>query len=181
MEKSLCRFFLSFICSFIFSSNYFLPEIQDISFNTVNCYSQERNGFIYVGVLTTVGYLQTRGLAVWDTWAKSNIPIKIEFFVGGLGRNKLPTAVAHLPIVELPHVTDNTYPAQKKSFFMINYMYRKYNGKFKWFMRADDDTYVKLDKLEAFLRQLDENTPLLIGQTGLGNKEVRTKVFQFFS
>jgi len=164
------KFAIGFICPFIFSSHFFLPKIADDSDSL--CKNGQRNNFIYVGVLTTVGYLQTRGVELWDTWARSNGPYKIEFFVGDLGGTPLPSDVAHLPIVQLSHVTDNIYPAQKKSFLMINYMYRKYGGLFKWYMRADDDTYVKLDKLELFLRQLDENTPLLIGQAGLGNKEV---------
>ena len=169
MDK-LVKFTLGFICSFIFSSHFFLPNIEDAKVNL--CKNGQRNDFIYIGVLTTADYLQTRGLALWDTWARSNVPYKIEFFVGDLGDTILPPEVGHLPIVRLPHVSDNTYPAQKKSFLMINYMYRMYSGRFKWFMRADDDTYVKLDQLELFLRQLDENTPLLIGQAGLGNKEV---------
>lgn len=35
-------------------------------------------------------------------------------------------------------------------------------------MRADDDLYVRIDKLEAFLRLLDANKAHMIGQAGLG-------------
>jgi len=39
-------------------------------------------------------------------------------------------------------------------------------------MRADDDVYIKTDKLERFLRRLNSSKPVFLGQTGLGNAEV---------
>lgn len=40
---------------------------------------------------------------------------------------------------------------------------------FDWFMRADDDLYVKGDRLEEFLRSLDPAKAHFLGQAGLGN------------
>lgn len=37
-------------------------------------------------------------------------------------------------------------------------------------MRADDDLYVRGEKLEEFLRSLDAGKAHLIGQAGLGKK-----------
>ena len=42
---------------------------------------------------------------------------------------------------------------------------------FEFFMRADDDLYVKTDKLEHFLRSVNSSGMHFIGQTGKGNKE----------
>ena len=39
-------------------------------------------------------------------------------------------------------------------------------------MRADDDVYIKPEKLEKFLRKLNSSEPIFLGQTGLGNEEV---------
>ncbi|EPQ07345.1 Chondroitin sulfate synthase 3 [Myotis brandtii] len=75
-----------------------------------------------------------------------------------------------LPVIELPGV-DDSYPPQKKSFMMIKYMHDHYLDKYEWFMRADDDVYIKGDKLEEFLRSLNSSKPLYLGQTGLGNIE----------
>ncbi|ELK30285.1 Chondroitin sulfate synthase 3 [Myotis davidii] len=54
---------------------------------------------------------------------------------------------------------------------MIKYMHDHYLDKYEWFMRADDDVYIKGDKLEEFLRSLNSSKPLYLGQTGLGNIE----------
>ncbi|ETE66288.1 hypothetical protein L345_07934, partial [Ophiophagus hannah] len=80
-----------------------------------------------------------------------------------------------IPIVPLPGV-DDSYPPQKKSFMMLKYMHDHYLDKYEWFMRADDDVYVKGDKLENFLRSLNSSEPLFLGQTGLGTTEEMGKL-----
>ncbi|EGV99421.1 Chondroitin sulfate synthase 3 [Cricetulus griseus] len=50
-------------------------------------------------------------------------------------------------------------------------MHDHYLDKYEWFMRADDDVYIKGDKLEQFLRSLNSSKPLYLGQTGLGNTD----------
>ena len=76
----------------------------------------------------------------------------------------------NLPLVALPDV-DDAYPPQKKSFLMLKYMYDHFIDDFEWFMRADDDVFVRGDRLEEFLRSLNSSKPLFIGQAGMGNKE----------
>lgn len=61
---------------------------------------------------------------------------------------------------------DDSYPPQKKSFMMLKYMHDHYLDKYEWFMRADDDVYIKGDLLESFLRSLNSSEPLFLGQTG---------------
>ncbi|KAM8961728.1 chondroitin sulfate synthase 3 [Pelodytes ibericus] len=123
--------------------------------------------FLYVGVMTAKKYLDTRAVAAYRTWAPY-IPGKVEFFSSeGSEEVPLPEPV---PVISLPGV-DDSYPPQKKSFMMIKHMHDKYLDKFEWFMRADDDVYIKGDKLESFLRSLNSSKPLYLGQTGLGNIE----------
>lgn len=43
--------------------------------------------------------------------------------------------------------------------------------RFEWFIRADDDVYIRHDKLEAFLKSIDSKKPWFIGQAGRGNQE----------
>ncbi|XP_044146931.1 chondroitin sulfate synthase 3 [Bufo gargarizans] len=123
--------------------------------------------FLYVGVMTAKKYLDTRAVAAYRTWAPY-IPGKVEFFSSqGSEEIQLPEPV---PVISLPGV-DDSYPPQKKSFMMIKHMHDKYLDKYEWFMRADDDVYIKGDKLEQFLRSLNSSKPLYLGQTGLGNIE----------
>uniref|UniRef100_A0A8C5WBN4 N-acetylgalactosaminyl-proteoglycan 3-beta-glucuronosyltransferase n=1 Tax=Leptobrachium leishanense TaxID=445787 RepID=A0A8C5WBN4_9ANUR len=123
--------------------------------------------FLYVGVMTAKKYLDTRAVAAFKTWARY-IPGKVEFF-SSEGSEEVPLPEP-MPVISLPGV-DDSYPPQKKSFMMIKHMHDNYLDKYEWFMRADDDVYIKGDKLEAFLRSLNSSKPLYLGQTGLGNIE----------
>ncbi|KAM3849953.1 chondroitin sulfate synthase 3-like [Diretmus argenteus] len=121
--------------------------------------------FLYVGVMTAGKYVDSRAVAAYRTWARS-IPGKVEFFSGA---GSVP-ADAPVPVVSLPGV-DDSYPPQKKSFMMLKYMHDRYLDRYQWFMRADDDVYVRGEKLELFLRSLNSSEPLYLGQTGLGMRE----------
>uniref|UniRef100_A0A4W4GKJ2 Hexosyltransferase n=2 Tax=Electrophorus electricus TaxID=8005 RepID=A0A4W4GKJ2_ELEEL len=123
--------------------------------------------FLYVGVMTAKKYLDSRAVAAYKTWTQS-IPGKVEFFSSeGSETVQLPVP---LPIVSLAGV-DDSYPPQKKSFMMLKYMHDRYLHKYEWFMRADDDVYIRGEKLELFLRSLNSTKPLYLGQTGLGTTE----------
>lgn len=47
---------------------------------------------------------------------------------------------------------------------MLHYMYEHYIDKFEWFLRADDDVFIKPDKLEKFLRRVDSTKAQFIGE-----------------
>ncbi|KAM6986451.1 chondroitin sulfate synthase 3-like [Aplochiton taeniatus] len=123
--------------------------------------------FLYVGVMTAKKYLDSRAVAAQRTWTRS-IPGKVEFF-SSEGSEAVPLP-APLPVVSLTGV-DDSYPPQKKSFMMLKYMHDHYLDKYEWFMRADDDVYIRGEKLESFLRSLNSSKPLYLGQTGLGTAE----------
>ncbi|KAM9711236.1 chondroitin sulfate synthase 1 isoform 1-T1 [Dama dama] len=129
---------------------------------------RDRN-FLFVGVMTAQKYLQTRAVAAFRTWSKT-IPGKVEFF----SSEGSDTSIS-IPVVPLRGV-DDSYPPQKKSFMMLKYMHDHYLDKYEWFMRADDDVYIKGDRLESFLRSLNSSEPLFLGQTGLGTTEEMGKL-----
>ncbi|XP_047425616.1 chondroitin sulfate synthase 3 [Mugil cephalus] len=123
--------------------------------------------FLYVGVMTAKKYLGTRAVAAHETWAAS-IPGKVEFFSSeGSGSVRVSVPV---PVISLDGV-DDSYPPQKKSFMMLKYIHDHYLDKYEWFMRADDDVYIRGEKLELFLRSLNSSKPYYLGQTGLGTPE----------
>ncbi|CAG0884079.1 unnamed protein product [Darwinula stevensoni] len=125
---------------------------------------------VLIGVMTTEAFLRTRVVAAWNTWAQE-VPSfasgEVVFFTSG--RSDL-SGLEGLPVVALPGV-DDSYPPQKKSFVMLKYMHDRRLRDFEWFMRLDDDTYVRAEKLAAFLRSVNSSLPHFIGQTGQGNKE----------
>ncbi|CAD5207139.1 unnamed protein product [Bursaphelenchus okinawaensis] len=118
---------------------------------------------ILVGIMTAAKYVDTRAYNVWRTWAKY-IPGKVLFFVA----EDTVSAYPEMPLVRLKGV-DDTYPPQKKSFAMLRWMYDNHIDNFDWFLRADDDLYVRGDLLEDFLGSLDPSKTHFIGQAGLGN------------
>ena len=128
-----------------------------------------KNKHIFVGVMTTKDFLLTRARAAYDTWVKT-IPGKVIFFSSE--NSEASAKQANLPeksVVSLRGV-DDVYPPQKKSFLLLKYMHDVYLNDYEWFLRADDDTYVKGEELSTFLRSVNSSGTWFIGQSGQGNK-----------
>ena len=123
---------------------------------------------LFVAVITAEKYLPTRARAVYDTWGRG--VTQISFFVGADCNTSHP-AVRDLPIVKLPGIPDNVYPPQKKVFAVLHYIHEHYIGDFQWFMRADDDVYVRGGKLEELLGTLNFNEMVYLGLAGKGKAE----------
>lgn len=122
---------------------------------------------LFVGVMTANRYLATRATAVYGTWAR-RVPGRVMFYSSETSVQ--PPGTDDLPLVRLPTV-DDSYPPQKKSFLMLQHMWDNYGDAYEWFMRADDDVYVRPDRLAALLRSVDSRKPVFIGQAGRGNQE----------
>ena len=118
---------------------------------------------LFIGVVTAQKLLPTRANAVNKTWGA--LAPKLTFF-SSQGKD----GDHGLPVVSLPGV-DDTYPPQKKVYRMLKYMHDNYIHEYNWFMRADDDLYVRVEKLINFLSHLDPNEELYIGQPGFGKLE----------
>lgn len=116
---------------------------------------------LLVGVMTAEKYIGTRARAVYETWGH-RVPGKILFFT-----SDSPNSTDDLPVIRLRGV-DDSYPPQKKSFMMLKYMYENYGDKYEWFMRADDDVFIRTDRLELFLRNVNSSKARFIGQAGKG-------------
>lgn len=117
---------------------------------------------LFVGVVTAQSLLSTRAMAVNQTWG-GKVP-HLAFFSSTGSSNH------GLPVVSLPDV-DDTYPPQKKVYRMLKYMHDNFIDEYNWFMRADDDIYVRVEPLLYFLSKLDPSKELYIGQPGSGRAE----------
>lgn len=147
----------------------------------------KKKQLVLIAVMTSKEFLTTRAPTVIRTWAE-NVPGQVIFF----SSEGSTTNDSRINLVSLPSVTD-TYPPQKKSFLMMKYIYDHYLNKFEWFMRVDDDVYIRTDNLERLLRSIDNRKfecfysysilicflvfflnlgkPYYIGQPGMGTKE----------
>ena len=117
---------------------------------------------LFAGIMTAEKFLDSRADVVYNTWGKT-VPGRVVFFAGNESGNPRNT----LPVVTLSGV-DDSYPPQRKSLMMLKYMHDNFIDDYEWFMRCDDDVYIRTDKLEGFLRDLDSSEELFIGQAGQG-------------
>lgn len=115
----------------------------------------QKKQLILIAVMTSKDFLTTRAPTVMRTWAE-RIPGQVIFF----SSEGSTTNDSRINLVSLPSVTD-AYPPQKKSFLMMKYIHDHYLNKFEWFMRVDDDVYIRTDNLERLLRSIDNRSSLI--------------------
>ena len=122
---------------------------------------------VLVGVLTQQKYLATRAKALYETWGKE--VDKLILFVGE--DCNISADLSHLPIVKLKGVSDGAHPPLKKTFAMMKHMYSGHINEFDWFIRADDDMYLRADRLKDLLNQMNPCEQVYLGRAGAGRKE----------
>ena len=119
-----------------------------------------------IGVVASQSSLRDRVHTVNCTWAEQ-AKGNLWYFIGDTNvSSELPEDV-----VVLRGVPDDQYPPQWKVFSMLQYFHAHSLHRYKWFMKADDDLYVRVTRLEALLRSLDHRQPLYLGQPGFGGAE----------
>ena len=132
---------------------------------------------ILIAVVTTEKYLLTRARAIKETWAKDLGPHnKLYFFVGEDCDTKSHPKLRTLPIIKVTGVRDNVYPPQEKVFSVLSYVHQRFGEEFKWFVRADDDVYIRVRELESTLDSLDWMEKMYIGHPGYGKNEDRRRL-----
>ena len=127
-----------------------------------------------IGILTANEFMNTRVMAINETWAKT-IHGKVLFFSG---ENSTIKSNRNQSLITLLGVND-AYPPQKKSFLVLKYMHDLYLDQFEWFVRADDDVYIVGDKLAKFLVSVNSSKVYYIGHSGQGRKHEKGKLGLF--
>lgn len=122
---------------------------------------------VFVGVLTQQTYLATRAKYLYETWGKEIDGLA--FFVGE--DCVVPPDLEYLPIIKLKGIPDNVYPPLKKTFAVMQYMYDNYLNQFNWFIRADDDMYVRTKQLKELLVNMLPYEKVYLGRAGTGRKD----------
>lgn len=144
------------------------PETRNKNLSTEVTGSKAK-GFIFIGVMTAHHLRESRAQTIHKTWGKHSTDVKILFFCGE-SRNTTTDHVVHLTGV------DDGYPPQRKSFRMLKYIHEHFIDDFHWFIRADDDVYMRLDHLATLLRTLDSSEDVLVGQHGVGKLDEKGKL-----
>lgn len=131
---------------------------------------------VLIAVITTGRYLLTRVQAIHKTWAQDiDSDSELYYFVGEDCDTEHPL-LKDLPIIKLKGVHDDVYPPQKKVFSVLAHLQSAFGERFKWFVRADDDVYIRMGRLKSLLGRLDWTEKLYMGRPGLGKKEDRQRL-----
>ena len=149
MVRYLMAFFFGFLFPRLWSHNQ-RPFIYNPS------ETLDKQDLLLIGIMTNNQLIHERGCAIKNTWGKHFR--NIVFYLEETPLSQKPNCDIGT-IVHLRGVS-NTYPPQKKSFMMFRHMASYYGGRYKWFLRADDDVYVNFDNLRTFLasiRSIDDD------------------------
>ncbi|KAL3313182.1 Core 1 synthase, glycoprotein-N-acetylgalactosamine 3-beta-galactosyltransferase, 1 [Cichlidogyrus casuarinus] len=71
--------------------------------------------------------------------------------------------IPELPCLTVP-VIESRKSLMAKTIFMILHLHKKHGHKYDFFLKADDDTYILIDNLREFLRDLDPQNKILAGR-----------------
>ena len=126
-------------------------------------------GLLFVGVVTARKYLDTRAAAIHDTWGRGLSDV---YYFSSPPEN----GTSDLPIITLPGVNDTVYPPQRKVYRMLKYMHDHYIDQFDFFMRSDDDVYVKTDLLTELLMKVNPAQDIYMGCPGFGRPDDRSRI-----
>lgn len=110
---------------------------------------------IFCFILTYAGNLATKARAVNLTWAPR--------FDKYLFISETTNGSKGLPIAPLANLTSDRWHLTQKSTSALLYTYEQFYNDFDWFMKADDDTYVFVDNLRAFLKTKNTSDPVTFG------------------
>ena len=131
---------------------------------------------ILIAVVTTEKYLQTRAVAINQTWAKEiQGNNQLYFFVGENCKTD-DYRLQGMPIIKMKGIKDHIYPPQKKVFAVLKYINNFYGEEYRWLIRADDDVYIRISTLHEVLGELDWTERLLLGRPGWGKAEDRKRL-----
>ncbi len=123
-----------------------------ISFGLQNNLTQVR---VFCFVLTAPKYFNTRAKAVHSTWGRRCNGL---FFI-----TESSNDTQGLPIAPIANLTPGYGHLTQKSVSALQYAYEYHFNNFDWFVKADDDTYIFMENLKAFLRKQNSFEPVTFG------------------
>lgn len=129
-----------------------------------------------IAVITAEKYLLTRAVTIDRTWAQTmGGNNRLYFFVGEDCKTSHPV-LQDMNIIKLKGIHDAIYPPQEKVFAVLKYIHKWFGEDFKWFVRADDDVYIRVEKLVAMLNGWEWTEKLELGHPGYGLEEDRERL-----
>lgn len=115
-----------------------------------------KSGKLFCWVQTSTIYHDTRSLAINETWIHRCDHGQL-FTSEKFNDTRIPysTVFAGIP--------DNYYNLFFKSRYAFHHIYTNISSSFDWYLKADDDTYVIVENLRAYLSTLNPDEPHYLG------------------
>ncbi|CAF1103691.1 unnamed protein product [Adineta steineri] len=115
-------------------------------------------------ILTTPKYFLDRVKAVNDTWGPRCD--RYLFVTDYTPQTMTPEQInftQQIPIAPIQNITPGYDHLTQKTTLAFLFAYEKYFNDFDWFVKADDDTYLIVENLKAFLSQQNASEPVTFG------------------
>ena len=110
---------------------------------------------VFCFVLTAPKYFDTRARAVNSTWGRRCDGL---FFI-----TESSNDTQSLPIAPIANITPGYEHLTQKTVSALQYAYEYHFNKYDWFVKADDDTYIFMENLKAFLAKQNSSEPVTFG------------------
>eukprot|EP00118_Oscarella_pearsei_P005468 m.25161 g.25161 ORF g.25161 m.25161 type:complete len:343 (+) comp28753_c0_seq1:124-1152(+) len=135
---------------------------------------QKSKKSLFIAIRTTQRNLLTRAKAINGSWLhKLPEGIGAAFLVRSGAPDKSSQKRARIPILNLPNTSAGSSPPHRDLLGAFLHLSREVSDEYDWFMVVSDNAYVRTSKIAQFLRSLDPDGDVYLGQPGLGAPEHR--------
>jgi len=135
-----------------------------LQLNHVNNHSQLSSVRIFCLILTSPTNYLTRTKAINQTWAPR---CDRYFFITEYSQETLTPEqinfIQQIPIAPIKEIVGGYDHLTLKSTLAFLFAYENYLNDFDWFIKADDDTYLIIENLKAFLSEQNSSEPVTFG------------------
>ncbi|CAF4258551.1 unnamed protein product [Adineta steineri] len=139
-------------------------EFQNIKLGNVAIHPELLSPRILCLIMTTPKYFLDRVKAVNATWGPrcDRYFFITEYIPQNMTLEQINFA-QQIPIAPIQNITPGYAHLTQKSTLAFLFAYEKYFNDFDWFVKADDDTYLIVENLKAFLSQQNPTEPVTFG------------------
>jgi hypothetical protein len=147
-----------------FSTNNYSSNTIKFQIHHSKNYSHTSLPRILCLILTSPKNFLTRTQAINDTWAPR---CDRYFFITEYPKNNMTSEelrfTKQVPIAPIKDIIPGYEHLTQKSVLAFLFAYENYFNDFDWFVKADDDTYLIVDHLKAFLSEQNSSEPVTFG------------------
>lgn len=127
-------------------------------------------------IFTAPKYFTSRTLAVNSTWA----PRCDRYYFISEPSNDSVTPMQYrvsfqFPLAPIGNITQGYGHLTQKATAAFRFVYERHRDDFDWFVKADDDTYLIVENLRAFLREQNSSEPVTFGYNFKVSEYMREK------